>query len=412
MRRVRNGSVSLVRSINRAAVLGLIGNRGPIARVDIARELLLSPATVTAVTRDLVAQGIVRVVDQVSSGGGRPALRLALVPDAGHVLGVKVSPDHLALVVVDLEGEVVESETRQFDASAPQVVERIEAALRLILERRPSGAPPLIGVGLGVPGLVNADAGGTVEAPSLGWERLALGSVLRSRLGLPVLVENDVNTLAIAERLYGRGREVDDFITVTVGAGVGLGIVSRGELHRGARGGAGELGHVTVQPDGPACYCGRRGCLETLVSDQALVEQAIAGGLLGEGADVADLLRLGDQENAAAQNIYARAGTVLGRAVAVVVNLLDPRLVLVGGEGTRAWRHLGAPFEAALRADLFPPVAGVRVEVDPWDDTRWARGAAALVFRSTFTASLDRHGVDDDVRDRLGAGGRAPGGAA
>lgn len=399
-RRLPNASVGLIRTLNRAAVLGLIGSSGPIARADIARALQLSPATVTAVTRDLVDEGIVRVVDQIPSAGGRPALRLALVPEAGHVLGVKVSPDHLAGVVVDLEGEVVDAFTTPFDATGPHVIDRIEAAIRPVVDRR-ADAAPLIGIGLGVPGLVDAD-GGTVEAPSLGWGRLALGSVLRSRMGVPVLIENDVNTLAIAERLYGYGREIDDFVTVTIGAGVGLGIVSRGELHRGSRGGAGELGHVTIRPDGPPCYCGRRGCLETLVSDGALVRDAVAGSLLTPGGSADDLLALADSRNAVARELYAGSGSILGEAVAIVVNLLDPRLVLIGGEGTRAWHHMADAFDKALRARLFPPVADVRVEVDPWDDTRWARGAAALVLRSTFTASLERQQVDDDVRGRLG----------
>lgn len=402
MNRRRNAGVGLIRNLNRAAVLALIGRRGPIARAEIARELAVSPATVTAVTRELVARGIVRVVDQVPSDGGRPALRLALVPDAGHVLGVKIAPDHLAGVIVDLEGEIVDSFAEPFDAAGPRIVDRIEAALRPVVEGRPATSPPLLGIGLGVPGLVRPDGGGTIEAPSLGWGQLPLGSILRTRLGLPVLIENDVNTLAIAERLYGRGRDVDDFITVTIGAGVGLGITARGELHRGAQGGAGELGHVTVNPDGPACYCGKRGCLETVVADPALVRDAVAEGILQADGTVADLLALADAGDYRAQGIYAAAGQVLGRAVAMVVNLLDPRLVLLSGEGIRAWPHLANAFDTTLRGDLFAPVASVEVEVDPWDEGRWALGAAALVFRSTFTASLDEPGIDDDVRGRLG----------
>lgn len=403
MDRARNASVGLIRNINRASVLGLIGRRGPIARAEIARELALSPATVTAVTRELVDRGIVRVVDQVPSDGGRPALRLALVPDAGHVLGVKLGPGHLAGVIVDLEGEVVSAFAEPFAAGGTDVVSRIAAILRAKVAERAPTAPPLLGIGLGVPGLVHDDDAGTIDAPSLGWDGLPLGSALRSRLGLPVLVENDVNTLAIAERLYGRGHTVENFLTVTIGAGVGLGIVARGELYRGARGGAGELGHVIVRPDGPPCYCGRRGCLEAVIGEPALVRTAIERGVLSAPGDFTVLVAFADAGDRGAQAVFAEAGATLGRAVATVVNLLDPELVLLSGEGIRAWPHLADAFDSAFREQLFPPVADVAVEVDPWDDARWARGAAALVFRSTFTASLDERAVEGDVRERLGA---------
>lgn len=403
MNAVRTASVGLIRSVNRASVLALIGSSGPIARADIARRLGLSPATVTAVTRDLVERGIVEVFDQVPSSGGRPARRLALIPDAGHVLGVKISPAHLAGVVVDLGGEVVESFERDFDASCPDVVDRIEVELRPYVDARGDDAPPLLGIGLGVPGLVGIGAPGTVHAPSLGWAGLALGNVLQTRLGVPVLIENDVNTLAIAERLYGRGRDVADFITITIGRGVGLGIVARGELYRGADGGAGELGHVTVRKDGPPCSCGRNGCLEALVADPALLREAIDNGVIPTDGTVDDLLKLADDGDPTARSIYAAAGEALGGAVATVVNLLNPGLVLLSGEGIRAWGHLGPAFIPALRSQLFGPIADVMVEIDPWDEERWARGAAALVFRSTFTASLDEDMIDSTVRDRLGA---------
>jgi predicted NBD/HSP70 family sugar kinase len=136
----------------------------------------------------------------------------------------------------------------------------------------------MLGVGLGVPGIA---AEGRVDSPLLGWAGFALGDDLQDALGVPVLVDNDVNTLAVAERLYGRGHDIADFVTVTVGSGIGLGIVIDGEVHRGARGGAGEFGHVCVDPDGPLCGCGNRGCLEALVGDAGLVARGRAAGILG-----------------------------------------------------------------------------------------------------------------------------------
>lgn len=380
----------------------MIGSQGPIARVEIARRLSLSAATVTGVTRDLVEDGLIRVVEQVASGGGRPRLLLGLVADAAQAIGVKIAPDRLAIVRVNLEGEILASSEASFDARSPDVLATLAGRLRGSMAE--ADGTRLLGVGLGVPGTVDAQRG-VVEAPILGWHSIALGPVLRDQLGLPVLIDNDVNTLAVAERLYGRGRDAEHFVTVTIGAGVGLGIVVGGDLYRGARGGAGEFGHVPVIENGPACECGMQGCLESLVSDPALVRQAIEAGLVEPGSPTRDAIEqlrtLADGGDPTACRIYADAGAILGRAVAGLVNILSPQVVIVSGEGARAWPHLENAFMVALRAATFASLRGVAVEVDPWDDIKWARGAAALVLRATFSPPLYEHQSDDAVRARL-----------
>jgi predicted NBD/HSP70 family sugar kinase len=243
-----------------------------------------------------------------------------------------------------------------------------------------------------------------LDSPLLGWRDVALADVLQRMLGVPVFVENDVNTLAVAERLYGRGHDVDHFLTVTIGRGVGLGIIAGGDIYRGFRGGAGEFGHTTVVEDGPRCTCGKRGCLEALVSDPALAAQARAEGILTRRQTVERLRRLASEGDARALRIYSQAGATLGRSVANAVNIMSPELVLVSGEGTEAWPHLEPAFTAAFRAAVFPPLGNVAVEVDPWDDAKWAVGAATVVLRATFTAPLDgdRHGARDHAARTVG----------
>lgn len=401
MARLRAGSPALLRELNRSAILSLIGQRGSIARVEIARELALSPATVTVLTRELVQEGVVREVAAAPSRGGRPGVLLGLVGGAAHALGVKIAPDRLTFVRVTLEGEPLGFVGRMFDATAPDAVERLLDEVALVAEDRPSGSR-LLGIGLGVPGIVDPLSGGTVESPTLGWRSLALGSRLQERLGVPVLLDNDVNTLAVGERLYGRGRGVDHFLTVTIGRGVGLGIVVGGELYRGFRGGAGEFGHVRVADGGTRCHCGGTGCLETVVSDQALVRAGREAGILGGDEGIEFLYASAAAGDASALAVFKAAGAALGHAVAGLVNVLSPQVVLVSGEGTRGWAFLQTGFESALRPDLFGPLEDVTVEVDPWDDRKWAQGAAALVLRATFSAPIYERQQDDDVRARLG----------
>lgn len=398
---MRLGNSAFIRGINRAAILVLIGESGPIARVEIARRLALSPAAVTDITRVLVDEGLVKQVDQGRSSGGRPPILLGLVGSAAQAIGVKIAPDHLAVVRVSLDGEVLAHRTEPFAAQEADAVDRLTDRLRQSIGEADRQHGPLMGIGLGVPGIV--DAAGSVEAPGVGWAGLSLGPPLRAKLRVPVLIDNDVNTLAVAERLYGRGRGVDHFITVTIGSGVGLGIVVAGELYRGARGGAGEFGHLPIVDDGPSCSCGNHGCLEAFVADPALAREAVASGVVSSATPdpVAALRRSADAGNRDALAIYARAGAVLGRAVGGLVNVLSPQVILVSGEGTRAWPHLAWAFEDAMREAVFPPLRDVQVEVDPWDDAQWARGAAALVLRATFAAPLYERQLEDAVRERL-----------
>jgi predicted NBD/HSP70 family sugar kinase len=397
----RTGSSGLSRDLNRIAVLRLIGAAGPIARIHIAQRLGLSPATVTSLTRELLDRGVVRVADTAPSRGGRPAVLLELVGSAATALGVKITPDHLVGVLVDLDAEPLDRFEAPFDATRRDAVERLADVLQSWIAGAASHAP-LLGVGLGMPGVVDVERR-TVSSPMLGWEGLSPSGLLQERLGVPVLVDNDVNTLAVSERLYGRGREIENFITVTIGRGVGLGIVAGGDIYHGFGGGAGEFGHVTAVDDGPRCSCGKHGCLEAVVGDPALVAQARASGLLSKRQGIARLRALADEDDPEAARIFAAAGSALGRAVAGLVNVLSPELVLVSGEGIEAWPHMAEAFESALRPNIFPPLSGVAVEVDPWDDGKWAVGAAALVLRATFTPHDERQ-ADNSIRAWLLAG--------
>lgn len=375
--------------LTRTAVLALLGTAGPLSRTEIARRLDLSPASVTQLARELLGQGMIEELDRTPSRGGRPAQLLGLVGGAGRALGVKVAADHLVLVDVRLDGEVLGSWSRRFDATSPAALDRLTDAVAEVAEASWGDghrSPSLLGVGVGVPGGVADQADGVVSAPTLGWSGLPVGARLRRRLDLPVLVENDVNALAAAERLYGRGRTHRDFLVLTIGWGVGAAIVTGGRVYRGAHGGAGEFGHVPVDPAGPVCACGNAGCLEALVGEAGLAATARARGILPTGGTVADLARAAAAGDRAAQAVYAEAGGLLGRATAGLVNIVDPEIVVVLGEGTGDWRFWRPGFDPALRAHLLPARRDLPVEVEAWGDTSWAQGAAALVFATPFDA--------------------------
>ena len=367
--------------LTRMAVLALLGRRGPTSRADMARDLDLSPATVSKVTKRLIDRGVLERLEFEPSDGGRPGQLLGLVPTAGHAIGVKVAADHLAIVDVQLDGEIVASRNDPFDVMASGAVKQLAASLRSFIAE--SNSPPL-GVGVGVPGIVNRADLGIVDASVLGWLGMPIGRELRAELDTPILVENDVKALAIAESLYGRGRGKHNFIVITIGRGVGFASVSEGVVGRGAGGGAGEIAHVVLTANGPICACGNRGCLEAFVGEAGLLNAARASGVLKHREGLGRLAKLADQGDKRAKDVFAQAAQKLARVVATTVAALDPDVLIVAGEGTANWRHWQGPFSSTLAKHLPEPMRGVPIEVDSWDDTTWARGAAAIVLATPF----------------------------
>jgi predicted NBD/HSP70 family sugar kinase len=365
----------------RMAVLALLGRDGPASRATVARDLDLSPATVSQVTRRLIQQGLVEPLSYAPSEGGRPGQLLGLVAGAGHAVGVKLALDHLVFVDARLDGHVLATRTDDFDALAPDAIPRLLASLRSFLH---AGGTRFLGVGVCVPGVVARPDVGDVDADVLGWSGMPLGRTLRQEIGEPVLIENDVKALAVAERLYGLGRTRRSFVVVTVGRGVGFACVNNGVLERGSHGGAGELGHVVVSNNGPRCACGQRGCLEAYIGADGLVAAGRAAGLLRAGEGLDRLTTLADGGDARARQVFAGAGQRLAHGIAPVVAALDPEVLLVAGEGTASWPHWDTAFRSSLARRLPGWMRATPVEVDQWDESSWARGAAAIVLATPF----------------------------
>lgn len=384
---------------NRAAILAHIGAHGATSRADLARALQLSPALITKLTRDLLDEGLINELSHMPSRGGRPAQLLGLAATGFGAIGVKVAPDHLTLVEVGLGGHVVRTATEQFDAADRMALAQLTSVVNAFI----SGATHanLLGIGVGLPGNVLEQSEGVVDSTQLGWSQVPLGGALRQATGLPVLIDNNVNALALAESLFGSARGHDHVLVITIGTGIGSAIVAGGTIVRGQAGNAGEIGHFPVAEDGPRCQCGAEGCLEAIVGQAALVAAARAQGVIGTDAGIAALASLAAGGNADAQAIFAKAGHLLGRTVAGVVNLLDPELIVILGEGAESWSQWSAGFEPALRSSVLPRKRAIEVIVEGWQDDRWAQGAASLVLGTPF----DADGVSGEqgrlVRERL-----------
>jgi len=387
---VRTGRRELIRDLNQTLVLNLVREQGPISRADLARVSGLSASTVTEITAVLLRDGFL-LEDALATGAarkpadratlGRPATNLRVNPSAGHVVGLKLAAESLTAAVTNLAAEPlgVAHATHSRDADGASVAALFETVVAQALAAARVGRSSLFGIGIGVPGVVDPATGVVGASPLDAWTGADLAAMLGRRFQLPVYLDNDVNTLTVAEQLYGAGRGFPHFVVVTVGRGIGMGAVANGVVHRGAHGGAGEIGHVASVPDGPACWCGRRGCLEAVAAEPAIVRDILAAtGRLLSPEDLAD--GAADPRIAA---VLESAGRHLGRAIAIVATLLDPARVIVAGEGVR----LGPVYLDGIRAGLAEhvPVTGEpELVVEPWGDEAWARGAATLVLRELF----------------------------
>lgn len=386
-------------TVNRSAVLQVISKLGPISRAELSRNLGLSPATITSVTQPLIAAGVITEEGQEQSRGGRPGTLLRISSGKFVALGVKITEDRLVGTLVDLTGQVLSSFSDPVRVKDGNPLQLLSDALQPHVHGDMGGAR-LLGIGLGLAGSNDPDDPGIVSSSLLSWHALPMGSYLARELGVPVMIDNDVNTLAAAESLYGVGARYSSFLTCTLGRGVGMGIVMDGELIVGAHGAAGEFGHVTVTPDGYQCECGKRGCLETIVADAGLVRAAADRGLLvSNRSELHDAAQDGNPDAIA---VFNHAGSALGAAMANVVNVLDPAAIVVSGEGSMAWPHLADAFSAALERGRIPRrTADVAIVRDEWDDDKWALGAAALVTRAALGNPLGASDLVEAIQSRL-----------
>ena len=363
--------------------------RGPLSRRDAARLTGLSAASVTKLVKPMIAYGYLVENDREAGVPGRPQIPLQVDPARAYAVGIKLMKSEIVGVVADLHAEVQSSHRMKLkDVTPAGVVTAVDQITQILLERSPVQRDRLLGIGIGLSGHVNAVTGVVHQSPLLGWNDVPLRRMVSDRMNLPVVIENDVNTLAVAEQWFGPGSAYDSFVVVTVGAGVGCALVLDGQLWHGVSGAAGEFGHMVVDPEGRPCHCGKRGCLESVASDAAIAAamSKAAGRRITKVSQVVSLAYGGD---VAAQRVFTQAGTALGRALAALLNLINPPLIVLSGEGITASDLFIDALRTELERDAFSTTAeDCTLLVRPLPDETWARGAAATMLRHGVLRSL------------------------
>jgi predicted NBD/HSP70 family sugar kinase len=399
-----------VGSYNQNVVLDAIRSSGAISRVELAEQTGLTPQTISVIVRRLLTDGLVREdgarPPAGPSGGGKPRTTLRVEPTAGYAVGLHFDPGEIRAVLVDLAGTVLAESRRAVPAPVrpDEAIALMGRAVRKVVREARVPQRRMLGVGLACPGPIDQELGLVLYPPRLaGWDRVPLAAMLEKNTGFPVTMDNDATAAAIGERWSGVAKNIGNFIYLYMGTGIGGGLFLSNQVYRGAFRNAAEIGHITVEPDGPECYCGNRGCLEAVACPAAMV--ADAHRLLAEGGDGAlaeAYARNPETVDHEAVCVAAAAGDRLARSVldrairhlsdaaVTVTNVLDVELLVLGGPalGAVGGLYREALAEALARRPIARHVHQVSVSLSPAGGGAAAVGAASLVFHHAFAPQL------------------------
>jgi len=352
---------------------------GPLSRAELSRRVGLSPGSLTRLTKPMVESGLLveAAAGPTDARVGRPSQPLDLDSAAHHFVGIKLTGDTAIGVLTTLRAEVIASAERPLTDPTPSAVAALVLELTDVLALQAPG--PITGLGVAVGGRV-ADNSEVRWGPYLNWVDVPFGEILSAQTSTPVVIANDLMALTEATHWFGAGRGIDRFVLLTIGAGVGYGLVVHNRTVDSPDTDIGTIGHYPLIPDGPSCDRGHRGCALSLLTVGAVTAQV--GTALGRAVDYDDCLDLAAKGDPAASQIVSRAGRALGRLIAAAANFTMPELVVLGGEGVRLAEVAHDDLLAALHADRHPSSSELPMVLQPADFSEWARGGAVVAIQT------------------------------
>lgn len=375
---MKKATHQLTKQHNRDLILRTIFERESISRAEIARVTHLTRTTVSDLVGGMINAGLVEEVGLGASIGGKSPILLSVVPDARYMIGLNLTQDKFIGAVVNLRGEI--KETVEVDVHDDNGEKALQLVYQIIDQLIRKKLKPIVGIGVGTPGLVNTREGIVVNAVNLEWQDLPLGRLLQKKYQIPVSVLNDSQATAIGEFVYGGGHRSDqNLIVVNVRHGIGAGILINGRLFQGDGGGAGEIGHVVAQENGDLCRCGKRGCLETISSARAVLKQT--------GLPAMDQVRAAlEAGDARAAKTVENAGHYLGISLANLIGTLNIQKIVLMGDMNKLGSFWLDTVEASMRnAALARMSDGTRLELGELDVRACILGASAFLLLDNYS---------------------------
>jgi glucokinase-like ROK family protein len=369
----------LVREINLSLVMHYLLDRAPVSRAQIAQAIGLNKSTVSSLVEDLMERRLVHETGINTVGTGRPATLLEINPQAGAIIGVALGVDYLAAAVTDFHGSILWRKSTGADPYETVEVCLVQtlALVRQAIDFCQSQSLHLLGLGLAAPGTIDLEQGVLIFAPNLGWRDVPIKTFFSGETDLTVYVENDANAAAVAEHLFGAARRSQNFIFVFAGVGIGGGLYLDGKLLRGNNGFAGEIGHAPIMMDAQqiACHCGNRGCWESYASQGAILQRmrnrmaahpdSLVQRLMAaqnSELSIPILRQAADAGDADALETLSEAGKAMGHGFAILINVLNPEKIILGGPLSVLGDHLLPTIKATAIQHALPD-SGSRVEI-------------------------------------------------
>lgn len=342
---------SFLRRFHASAIFHRIRLQPDISQREIIERTGFDKSTVSSIVNRFIEEGLVQRRTKTVSGRGRPSEGLAIAPASGLLVGVEIEATELIFVACGLDGNLLAEHVSPFDGALEGIEIAVSAGVEAVVEASGSTAK-ILGIGVSLPGLVD-NQGYLVHVPALGWRDVDMLGLLGTRFSAPVYVGNDGKAAAMAEHMFGACVDLENFIYLFSGSGVGGALFLDGIVHKGSGGLAGELGHIKIVPQGRFCTCGAAGCLSAYLSEPALIDEI---SRLGEAKPTSfeEILQLARADDPIVLNVLEHAGDVLGSAVSSLINIFNPPLVLLGGNLALAAEYLAPPLERSLRRLAHP----------------------------------------------------------
>ncbi|MDU8923842.1 ROK family transcriptional regulator [Pasteurellaceae bacterium LIM206] len=392
-------NVDLVKQMNGAVVYKLIDQKGPISRIQISELSHLAPASVTKITRGLLARGLIKEVEQQESTGGRRAISIVVEQKKFQVIVLRVEYKHVTVGLMDLSGKLLNK--TEFELPNGQSTAEIEIALieqlkDFIRKYRKRGGE-IIALGITMPGFINTKTNMIEQLPHIRLDSpWALPAKLSAAIKLPAYIGNDVRSLALAEHYFGATKDCYDSLLLRIHNGVGAGIVINHEVFLGHKNNVGEIGHIQIDPLGKRCNCGNVGCLETVVSNAAIedkMQKLLQDGyhsrwLSLESHDIEAICKASNKQDTAATELIEYVGTQIGRVLAMSVNMFNPEKIVISGEITRAKNVLFSAIRRTLEAHALPSFVRDIPLVESALENEDVIGAFAMVKHALLNGSL------------------------
>ncbi len=351
------------------------------------------------ILNSLVGGGVLLndIIDEATATTrGRPTRLFRLNPNAAFVIGMKLAFNEVSVVAANLRGDTLASLTfpvRLWRLNAEAIVDLLEKGMRTVLKESALPAKQISGIGVGLPGFIDPIAGLSYWNPFSPAENapIEFARMLQERVGIPVKIENDANLLALSERWFGHGQDADNFAVILLGPGIGMGLFLNGELYRGHNRMGTEFGHTKIERDGPLCRCSQRGCVEAFAADYAILREVatITDLPAAKGSNDQALIREAAHRarngDAMIKGIFESAGMALGIGIANFINVMDPKKIILAGDGMHAFDLMGpALLEGIKRNTVSALLDKCEIIAHDWPDAAWVRGAASLILEDIY----------------------------